>query len=219
MSESLTQEQFRNGNVAAMPVTLGEVYNALSSELTWVHLKWFDFLRLYATSQEQVDLLNAAAPAFFHHLQQMMWEDVLLHLCRLTDPPKSMGHDNLTILRIPGAIPDIALRQVVQPLVDDAKQKSDFARDWRNRRLAHLELPVLNPRAAVPLATASRQNVEEALAALRNPMNHIERHYLGSYVSYEYPIEAPGGVDSLLLRVKRGLEAEKAQRESSLRRD
>jgi hypothetical protein len=93
------------------------------------------------TSQERVDLLNAAAPAFFHELQRMIWEDVLLHLCRITDPIKTMGHDNLTIMRLPNAIPDLALRAVVKPLVDDAGQKTQFARDWRNRRLAHQELP------------------------------------------------------------------------------
>src|SRR5258708_21458228 len=134
MAESLNTEQVRNKSVVAMPVPLGEIHHWLHDELAWLHIKWSDFRRLFATGQERVDLLNAAAPAFFSHLQQMMWEDALLHLCRITDPVKSGPHDHLTIMRIPDAIPDLALRDVVRPLVDDAKQKTQFARDWRNRR-------------------------------------------------------------------------------------
>ena len=217
MGESLTSDQVRNKSVAVMPAPLGEIHHWLNDELAWLHIKWSDFRRLYATSQERVDLLNAAAPAFFHQLQQLIWEDVLLHLCRITDPIKSMGHDNLTIMRIPDAIPDPALRDAVKALVGDAKQKTQFAREWRNRRLAHQELPASQGQVAAPLPLASRQNVEEALAAVRKAMNCIERHYLNESVLYENSIEALGGVETLVARLTKGIRLEKAEREKKLR--
>src|ERR1022692_4592362 len=72
----------------------------------------------------------------------------------------------LTILRIPDAIPDSALRSLVALLVDDAEQKTRFAREWRNRRLAHHELPEFQGQVAAPLPAAGRQDVEDALAAI-----------------------------------------------------
>jgi len=201
-----------------MPAPLGEIHHWLHDELAWLHIKWSDFRRLYATGQERVDFLNATAPAFFNQLQRMMWEDALLHLCRITDPVKSVGHDNLTIMRIPDAIPDLALRAGVKLLVDDAKQKSEFARDWRNRRFAHRELPAFQGHVAAPLPPASRQNVEDALAAVRNAMNHIERHYLHETVLYEHSIEPLGGVEALIARLRKGIAAEKAERERKLGR-
>ena len=95
MGETLSPEQVRDRSVAAMPTPLGEIHYALHNEVAWLHLKWKDFRALFGRDQETIDLLNAAAPAFFHALQRMMWEDVLLHLCRLTDPPQSGRRDNL----------------------------------------------------------------------------------------------------------------------------
>jgi hypothetical protein len=218
MAESLHSEQVRNKSVVAMPTPLGDIHHWLHDELGWLHIKWSDFRRLYATGQERVDVLNTAAPAFFNQLERMMLEDVLLHLCRITDPVKSVGRDNLTIMRIPDAIPDLALRGVVGPLVDNAKQKSQFARDWRNRRLAHQELPALQGQLAATLPPPSVQNIEDALAAIRKAMNHIERHYLNETVLYEHSMEALGGVEALIARLTKGIEAEKAERERRLGR-
>lgn len=212
MGETLSPEQVRDRSVAAMPTPLGEIHYALHNEVAWLHLKWKDFRALFGREQETIDLLNAAAPAFFHALQRMMWEDVLLHLCRLTDPPQSGRRDNLTVRRLPDLMPDANLQNQLRALVNDAKQNAEFARDWRNRRLAHRELPPTSGEVAQPLASASRQHVENALAAIRRTMNCIEQHYLDGPVSYENSIEALGGVASLLGRLRRGLDAEGGRR-------
>ena len=213
MSESFTPEQARNRSVAAMPAPLGEFYHWLHDELAWLYIKWTDYRRLYAMGDERVELLIKVAPTFFGQLQRTMWEDVLLHLCRLTDPAKSMGHEHLTILRIPDAIPDQALRDTVQLLVNDAKQKSQFARNWRNRHLAHKELPTPLGQVAATSSLGSRQNVEDALAAVAKTMNHIERHYLNQTVLYAHSIEALGGVESLIARLTKGISADEANQE------
>jgi hypothetical protein len=218
MAEYLTSDQVRDKSVAAMPAPLGEIHHWLNDEIAWLHIKWADFCRLYATGQQRVDLLNAAAPAFFQHLQQMMWEDVLLHLCRITDSVKTMGHDNLTIMRIPDAIPDQAFRDEVKSLAEDARQKTQFAREWRNRRLAHQELPPFQGQATAPLPSASRRNVEDALAALGVAMNRIEQRYLKESVLYQQSIESLGGVECLVARLAKGMEAEKAERDIKLGR-
>lgn len=132
MAENLTPEQVRAAKLAAMPAPLGELHHTLYNELAWLHLKWQDFRALFANSEQTVELLNQTAPIFFHHLQRALWEDVLRHLCRLTDPPKSAGRDNLTLLRLPDMIPDLKLRRQADSLVSIADQKTKFARDWRN---------------------------------------------------------------------------------------
>jgi AbiU2 len=80
MGETLTAEQVRSEAIAAMGSPLGETYHSLSDEVAWLHLKWNDFRELFA-NRDTVDLLNSAAPAYFHELQRQTWEDVLLHLC------------------------------------------------------------------------------------------------------------------------------------------
>jgi len=217
VGESLTAQQVRDRSIAAMPVPLGEEHYALLNEVTWLHVKWADFRSLYADSPAAVDLLNTAAPAFFGELQRMMWEDVLLHLCRLTDPPKSFGHDNLSVRRLPELVPKPAVKKQLQSLADDAESKTAFARDWRNRRLAHKDLQLAIGSTAQQLETASRQHVEDALAAIRRIMNCIEQEYLKCPMSYALAIEPLGGVASLLLRLRKGIDAERVECEKLLR--
>lgn len=190
--------------VATIPDPPGQLYNLLYDEVRWLHLKWKDYCALFASSPERVMLLNRAAPDFFGNLQRMMWEDVALHLCRLTDPPKSMGHDNLTLQRFPKVISDPKFRSQVQVSVDSAKQKTKFARDWRNRRMAHTELPHSK---AKPLEIANLQKIEDALEKIRSVMNCVELHYQDSKVSYHLSVEALGGVESLMRILEKGVKS------------
>ncbi|MGH7772381.1 MAG: hypothetical protein ACREQA_09090 [Candidatus Binatia bacterium] len=195
-----------------MGAPLGELYDILSNQVTWVHLKWKEYRALFGTSQERIDFLNEAAPAFFGDLQDILLNDVLLHLCRLTDPPKSAGKPNLTIECLPPLISDAALRGRVKELLERAKDKTSFAREWRNRRLAHREFPVTVEVDTRSLTPGSRQDVEEALAAIRAVMNCIEVHYQKSTVLYEHSIEGLGGVDALLKCLEKGVEEKRRRK-------
>jgi AbiU2 len=209
-------DQVRAAKLAAMPASLGELHYALWNEVAWLHLKWKNFRALFGTSAKRVELLKQTAPAFFHHLQGVLWEDVLLHISRLTDPPESMGHANLTLRRLPSLITDPQLRARSESLVNFALEMSRFARDWRNRRLAHKELPPLDGGHPQPLVPTSRQHVEETLAAIREAMNLIELHYQKSTVAYEHSVEPPSGVEALLFYLEKGLEAQRLQDEALL---
>jgi hypothetical protein len=92
-------------------------------------------------------------------------------------------------------------------LVDAADQRTRFARDWRNRRLAHTELPPLFGEIQQPLAPASRQDVENALAAIRDVMNSVSRSCGQGTVGYEHSIGPLGGVENLLARLCDGVES------------
>ncbi len=213
MAENLTADKVRSKYIAAMPEHLGDLYYELYNQAAWIHFKWMDFCRLYARDQETVDLVNEEAPAFFHNLQRMMWEDVLLHLCRITDPPKSAGKDTLTIRRIASLSPDPAVREQIEALTKDAEMKTKFARDWRNRRLAHRELPPSAGGVAEPLGLASREQVDAALASIRDTLNFVERHFMGTEVWYERSIGSLGGIESLLSCLKDGVDARRAELE------
>ena len=54
-------------------------------EAAFLHLKWNEYVVLFGTGPERVDLLNRAAPGFFHLVQDSWWDDLLLHISRMTD--------------------------------------------------------------------------------------------------------------------------------------
>ena len=211
MGETLTAEDVRREAVAAMGSQLGEIYHLLSDQVSWLHLKWSTLCELFA-NRETVDLLNSAAPAFFHELQRQMREDIFLHLCRVTDPPISGGKSNLTLRRLPGLVSERGMRLNLEAMVDNAVKRTEFARDWRNRRLAHTEL-----NQSQPLASISRKHAEDALDAIRKVMNRLEQTYLNKTVSYQHTIPDLGGVASLIAVLRKGVDARRAEREAKIR--
>ena len=87
MSRHLTADEVRQDYIATMGKELGGQFNRLYNECLWLHLKWSEYVSLYGTSPARIDLLNKSARGFFVLLDSSLWEDVLLHICRLTDDP------------------------------------------------------------------------------------------------------------------------------------
>ncbi len=208
----LNAEESRSAAITAMGSPLGELYDILYSQVAWVHIKWSEHRSLFAKSQERVDFLNEAAPAFFASLKTTLWDDVLLHLCRLTDPEKSAGKRNLTLQCFPSLISDTDLRKTLEGLLKQAKEKTAFAREWRNRRVAHRSFPEGITKDTQSLTPGSRQDVEDALAPIRAAMNCLERHYMNSTVLYEHSIEALGSAEALLKCLEKGVEEKRRRK-------
>lgn len=90
--------------IAKMGEAIGEVYGKLWQEMAWIHTKWAQYIELFGTNPERIDLLNRAAPAMIRTVQDTLWDDVLLHLGRLNDPPKSSGRGNLGVRHLAGLL-------------------------------------------------------------------------------------------------------------------
>lgn len=156
MSITRTPSEAKARNVAAMGEELGTLYSALWQEVAVIHSKWAQFVILFGTKPERVKLLNKAAPSFFRLVQDTLWENVILHIARLTDSPRSLGKSNLSIKRLSALVPDPALRTNLDALVSACVSSAEFSRDWRNRHLAHRDLDRATSDVADPLAPVSR---------------------------------------------------------------
>lgn len=211
MVEHKSAEQVEADHLAALGQGLGPLFHALDNEVGWLHAKWKQYRHLYA-APEAIDVLNEAAGFFFRLMQDMMWEDAVLHVARLTDPPRSMRKDNLTFRRLPAAISEPALAGRVSALVDAAVSDSEFARDWRNRHLAHRDLHLALGSLAEPLALASRQHMETVLASFRSVLNAVNLHYWDSTTAYEEFL-AEDDAESLLFHLRAALKVERKRRE------
>jgi AbiU2 len=205
MADTLSAAEVEQRYVAAMGRDLGAVHVRLWNECAWLHLKWSEYVILFGTSPSRIDLLNRAAGPFIRIVQDSLFEDVLLHICRLTDPPRSAGRDNLTIERLPQLVAQ-SIRNAVEQRLDHVRGTSRFARDWRNRHIGHIDLALALRRQAKPLEPASRLGVSEALAAIAALLNEVESHYGTGPVAYDM-IDHLGGAESLLYVLRDGLDA------------
>jgi HEPN superfamily AbiU2-like protein len=108
------------------------------------------------------------------------------------------------------------LKDELEHLIKAACDATDFARDWRNRRLAHEELRL--GRNVTPLASAKFDDIDTALCAIRTVLNRLEQHYLNKTVSYEDTIPALGGVESFIAVIRKGVETRRNERAAKLQR-
>jgi AbiU2 len=91
----LDAEVVRQQHLDAFGAQLGPVYHDLYNQCAWLYVKWHQFVELYGTDPERISLLNHAGGLFFRIVHDIMWDDTLLHLCRLTDPASTgMGKKN-----------------------------------------------------------------------------------------------------------------------------
>jgi hypothetical protein len=207
-----TADEARADAVRAMGKDLGDLYSALWQEVAWVYAKWEEYVVLFGTKESRVILLNRAAPRFARLVQDTLWEDVLLHIARLTDSPTTLGKDNLTIRRLANLVADHNAQKQVADTVSASLMTTAFCRDWRNRHLAHRDLQLALKRGALPLAEASRQSVREALHSLVEILNAVSAHYLNSTSRFDGGPDA-GGALSLLYAIDDGLRVEDERRQ------
>jgi len=215
MAAEKSSEQVRAERLEKLGPTLGPVFDALADDLAWLQLKWGQYRELFGTSPQRIDLLNSAAGMFFRILQDTLWEDTLLHLARLTDPPGAGAKRNLTVRALPDLFHDTALRSRVETLVDEAVRATAFARDWRNRHIGHRDLALALDMNATPLSPASRADVTAALGALHSVFNDITEALFDSTLADDI-IAPPTGAEALLYVIRDGLEANEA-REARIR--
>jgi len=133
-----TADQAKAKNIAKMGDVLGTQYSALWQEVAYLHMNWKEFVELFGTKAERIEIMNKAAPAFFRMVQDELFEVTLLSIARMTDPPQSMGKKNkanLTIRNFPELIGHANTKAKVEKLLKDVEKQTEFARVWRNKRI------------------------------------------------------------------------------------
>ena len=216
MSRTKTAEEAKREYFGAMGEPLGKQFHALWQEVEWLHIKWDEYVELFGTKPSRIELLKRAAPRFFGVVQDLLWEETILHIARLTDPPKQGKYENLTIKALPALMDDGGLKKSVQYLVGVAEDKATLCRDWRNRRIAHRDLSLAIEEGMEPLMPASRRDVRAAIASIDEVLNAITSHYMDSITSFDV-VKRAEGAEALLYVLDDGLRAD-AEREDRIRR-
>ena len=117
------------------------VVHAFCEECVWVRSLRTHFGELFESSDQRSALLLEVADTFFHDLNLMMVEYILLQQCKLTDPASmGKGKDNLTTDYILGLGWSDETRAV---LVEANARLTKFREkilDARRKLIAHLDL-------------------------------------------------------------------------------
>jgi hypothetical protein len=185
--------------IDAMGEPLGVQYAELWRELAQLNITWSEFNELYGTKPSRIELMNRSAGHFFRMVQDSLWEGLMLHIARLTDRPTSLGRTNLTLHNLPALIPDPTLKSKLEALCLEATDKTKFARDWRNRHIAHRDLDLALGTTAKPLPAVEIKQVNDALECFTEILNSIAGPYLDSTTSFKHSVRLHGAIELLYL--------------------
>lgn len=162
----------------SIPSDIGRIYEPLFHDVCHLHRKWNVFCNLYASGDSVIELLNNSAPGFFRICQDLLADDILLNISRLMDRKQTFGRDNLTLDSLVASVDATkhpSLRPTLERLLADARVKTAFAKEQRNKRIAHADLSTkLQARL---LSAPTKTNIEDALRSVRDVMNAVELHF------------------------------------------
>jgi hypothetical protein len=176
------------------------ILDALEGYVTELHSEWKTLLELFAAGEETTKLLNDAAPALFDTLYRVLIRDILLGVARLTDPLKTAGKDNLVLERLallPEVVVDAELADAAAKELAIIKSLAQPFRDYRNKYLAHLDLPTSLAPTGDVLPGIKRDDVDAILAEFAKLFNRIDGPLRDRYVLFKNVAEI-GGATSLI---------------------
>ena len=160
--------------------------NAIEGEFIQLRYRWALFCQLFDSGQDNVDLLNKSGSNVFQLLQKLIIDDAMMTLCRLSDPEKSMGHENASIRNLFKKLKDNlsgeTARKIDAKLLElDAHMKNIST--LRNKAISHKDLNhalavELLPRPAYDELEKSIETVKSILNALTSEL----LNYTGNYV-------------------------------------
>jgi len=191
------------GTLTLMPQALDEKLKAIDIEVRNLYFKLKFFNQLF-TDPKRVEILKVTAASLFQSIEESMLFDILLSIARLTDPPRSVGRENLSFKNLLQEMPNGPLRMEINVLLSNIKQKTKDLETWRNKKLAHNDLQ--KALGGFFLPPIQKKDLADILEMIPKAMNLIYRHFSDTEVRYDMCITSQDG-DSLLFYLEYGLDA------------
>ncbi|WP_340115609.1 hypothetical protein [Pelagibius sp. 7325] len=145
---------------------LQRTFIAFREECIWLRNCYNTYAALFESGEDTSRLLHQTAAHFFHDLNRILIEYVILQACKITDPAKFRKRDNLTVATL-----NIALKRrglLTEEIREHSKgvmRYRDFLADARNRLISHLDMEtVLNMGA---LGEHSKEDVSSFFDSLQ----------------------------------------------------
>jgi hypothetical protein len=176
-------------------------YDLLIHEISDVNTKWKIYKQIYYSSEENLELLNEFAPICFKYFQRVLIDDILISICKLTDPPQTGCNNNLSLLKLIKLIDaDSDLNSDSMVIYIKIEYFSNVVKDHRNKRIGHNDYDLkafgVKKLKNIPYAT-----IDEILDLITSFINGISKHYENMIWSFDV-ILSEGG-DVLMYHLKR----------------
>jgi hypothetical protein len=192
------------------PAHFAEDFQLLAAELNSAFMNADLFDCLFDDSNSGP--LNQASPWFFRTVQDLLFDDLVLTISRLTDAPTTLGRSNLTLARLVATIDRARFsetREGADATLRKIKEVAVKLRDHRNKRLAHKDLeashasgaPAESPAALFRnpgLPPVGMVHIREALVLAEQALSLVSQHHTRTPFLHSSFIDVPRAVSNLV---------------------
>jgi AbiU2 len=200
----------------ALPANLADIYQRLYGDVASLHLRWATYRKLFATSQQRTDVLNNTAPSFFRILHDILADDVIIGIARVTDKVRTSGQSNLVLRQLVDGLDRATHDKLIAELetkLNDIENLCAPIQRHRHKRLAHRDQQNAVDPAANPLPGITVPIINQTLECIADFMNSFQQPFLGNHVVYSETIPGLGDAESLILALRRAGEYRKLERD------
>jgi hypothetical protein len=194
------------GYNAMLPEEIREIFMWLCQDVASVYHKWRFYMELFG-SEENTELLSYLAPGCFNIIEESLRGDMTMAICRLSDPARSMGKDNLSLSSLIERCGDI--EGVEEPLRHFLIACGPV-RFHRNKRVGHNDLETTIKPRENPLPGIGRRQIDEILSLASEILNTIYQSYVDGELAFGHSL-CIGGADALLYWLKLGRQYQAEQ--------
>lgn len=163
------------------------VLYAVLSEWTAAWVRHNELFTLFG-DRENIEILNMVEPRFFGDVQRLFYNDLILHIARLTDPSKR----SLSVHSLERYVKDDP--DLLERLRNNRKAAITAAepvRDLRNRSLVHRDKALVMS-GSDDLMPVTPKVCKQVLDCVYDTLKTIEMHFMESHLTNEVHHSAAG---------------------------
>lgn len=123
----------------------GRRYKSIEDQWSRLWLLWKDFDTLFRNGEQRAEILTKSASGFFWQFRTLAMNEMLLGLCRLMDRDKrTCSFPTFTKNIFSSDTVNVSLEDRDKILANqrDALQRTKFAKNWRDKRIAHIDMDI-----------------------------------------------------------------------------
>jgi hypothetical protein len=192
----------------SFPESIAAAHRPVWNEIVLLHARWHQWKTLFASERASVDILNATAPIFFAHVQQVLVSDVLLGLSRLFDPPVMGTKENASLRWVLDAVKEDGrntLAEKLESALAAVAPQIEAARKHRHKRIAHNDRATFLATGTQVLPSISDSDISTLLDAAAQFLNLVTKEYAATQTVFDY-MDAPGDAESLVKHLDHAIQ-------------
>lgn len=186
--------------------SLAKDFIAFREQCIWLQTCYDTHSTIFDTGRETLNLLEKTAPAFFQDLQTILIEYFRIQVCKLTDPAKTHGRDNLTVKYLNVKLTqENLLTTEIRSCAEEIIKYGDLISQSRNRIACHSDKETIL--ANVPIGEHTQGDIDRFFENLHRYVDSVSRA-LGVSPLDSGSTSGPGDALDLLRYLKSGWGAE-----------